>query len=94
MIRPMTPADVAKELRLSAARRLRDALAMLPASRWEHRAEYDAEIEKIKAIVQSEGGALIDQHWNGAIIRMHGIRSTSTSGVAQACRNWLARAEA
>ena len=75
----------------AAARRLHEALALLPVSRWEYPTEYDAEIAKITAIIASEGGAVNDR-WDGAAVRMHGLRATSTSGIAGACRNWITQA--
>lgn len=36
--------------------------------------------------------ATVRQRWDGASISMLGYRATSTSGLAQACRNWIHQA--
>ncbi len=87
MTRAVDPARIQ-----AAAARLRAGLAKLPASRWDHREDYDAGIKAIAQIILDEGGGFHNRY-DGSRVRMHGIASTSTTGLAGACRNWLARAD-
>lgn len=55
-----------------------------------HRHEMDVLARRLK----TEVGASINDRWDGANVRISGIRSTSTSGLAGALKNWLRAADA
>ena len=52
-------------------------------------ARHRHEMDKLRVILQSKLGARIDDRWDGATIKLAGVRSSSTSGLAGALRNWL-----
>ncbi|MES2667427.1 MAG: hypothetical protein V4712_15115 [Pseudomonadota bacterium] len=45
---------------------------------------------RLMDVILSAGGHARND-WNGAAIRLHGFRATSTAGVAAACQNWIAQ---
>lgn len=55
-------------------------------------ARHRHEMDKLRVRLQSRLGARIDDRWDRASIRLAGIRSSSTSGLAGALRNWLTAA--
>lgn len=56
-------------------------------------ARHRHEMDKLRVRLQSKLGARIDDRWDGASVRLAGIRSSSTSGLAGALRNWIRAAE-
>lgn len=50
------------------------------------------ELDRIGNLLANEFGARINDRWDGAAIRMAGIRSSSTMGLGDALRNWLTAA--
>lgn len=58
----------------------------------QHRAHRAAAQELADHLTETYG-ALIRERHDGHVITMKGIRSSSTSGLAQTCRNWIAAAE-
>ncbi|KAB2855960.1 MAG: hypothetical protein F9K43_27590 [Bauldia sp.] len=56
-------------------------------------ARHRHEMDKLRVLLQSRLGARIDDRWDGASVSLAGIRSSSTSGLAGALRNWIRAAE-
>lgn len=52
-----------------------------------------AAMEQCAAQLTARLGARINDRWNGCSVRIAGLSSTSTSGMAGALRNWMAAAE-
>lgn len=51
------------------------------------------EMERIGHHLKSEFGASINDRWDGASVRLAGIRSSSTMGLSGALHNWLRAAD-
>lgn len=90
------PQDELHACRRDRARWLQGQLDRLPAIKGPDfhgtRALHQAAVDDLAARLS----ALPDRprlraEWNGASVRMLGIRSTSTSGLAAALRNWINR---
>jgi hypothetical protein len=45
-------------------------------------------LRDLRRMIEKAGGQ-VRNDWNGAAVRIHGLRATATSGLEQACRNWL-----
>lgn len=56
-------------------------------------ARHRHEMDKLRVLLQSRLGARINDRWDGASVSLAGIRSSSTSGLAGALRNWIRAAE-
>lgn len=56
------------------------------ASEWHARRR--AELERVAKILTETHGAKLNSRWDGAAVKLAGIRSTSTSGLESALRNW------
>ena len=54
-----------------------------------HRTQMEALAKRLTA----QFGARCNDRWDGARVRLHGITSTSTTGIAGALRNWLRAAK-
>lgn len=80
-----TPTDAARAFTSQLGRALQD----LPSFQHD-RPGYDLAIDRIRTMIIAEGGA-IRSDWNSTRLRIHGIAASATSGVAQACRNWIAQ---
>lgn len=52
-------------------------------------ARHRFEMERVKIMLKDGFGASFSDQWDGARVRIAGVRSSSTSGVAGALRNWL-----
>lgn len=92
--------------RLAAARvlapKLEDALNAVPPYRSHLYGEADRDaavayqetralaLRRLVAIIEGWGGT-VEARWDGAVVRIYGLRATSTSGTEGACRNWLAQ---
>ena len=50
----------------------------------------NAAFNKIDDLIEAKGGA-VKCDYRGTSIRLFGIRAASTSGLMQACENWLAQ---
>lgn len=79
------PSDAAIDLAIDLAK----AVADLPSFQHD-RPGYDRAIDAIRATIIAEGGA-IRSDWQGTRLRIHGVTASSTSGAAQACKNWVAQ---
>lgn len=84
------PADLAAARAFVPA--LRAALDRVPPYSFERRLEDEearnVALHNLRLVIDGAGG----QHqnrWDGAAVRIHGLRATSTSGLESACRNWL-----
>ncbi|TPW33226.1 hypothetical protein FJU08_01280 [Martelella alba] len=60
---------------------------------FESQKAHRAAAQQAFAALEAEAGAQTADNWNGAMIRLCGIRSTSTSGVAGALNNWIKAAK-
>ncbi|WP_112312518.1 hypothetical protein [Pseudogemmobacter bohemicus] len=74
---------------------LRKAMANIPfpdAACVEQSIEYTERrtlaLRALKSVIENNGGK-VHEGWDGASIRIFGLRATSTSSLYQACRNWL-----
>jgi len=56
-------------------------------------ARHRHEMDKLRVLLRSKHGAHVNDRWDGATVRLAGIRSSSASGLAGALRNWLRAAE-
>ncbi len=54
-----------------------------------YHARHRFEVDRVARRLEEEVGARFRDRWDGAAVRISGIRSTSTTGVAGALRNWL-----
>lgn len=74
-----------------AARALANALAVamkdMPYPSTD-RAAYDARVSQLRDMIEAKKGRVQD-NWNGARIRVHGISTSSTMGLAGACHNYI-----
>lgn len=50
----------------------------------------DKAFADITAMIEANGGAVNIRH-DATTIRLFGIRASATSGIGQACRNWIAQ---
>lgn len=71
---------------LDCCARLGQLLSNLP-SPYPDRPAYDRALEPVMALIGQEGGSF-SSNWNGTKLRLHGFSASSTSGLAEACRNW------
>lgn len=79
-------AKIPTKAAIDMANRLKAMASSLPSPR-DDTLGYRAGLKEIGALITTEGGGFIDA-WNGATIRLHGFRATSTMGLAGACHNW------
>ena len=42
----------------------------------------------LKALIEGQGG-VVRETWNSTSVQIFGLRATSTSGLVQACQNWI-----
>lgn len=56
-------------------------------------ARHRHEMDKLAVLLRSTLGARIDDRWDRAAVRIAGVRSSSTSGLAGALGNWIRAAE-
>lgn len=52
-------------------------------------ARHHHEMDKLRVLLQSQHGARISSRWDNQSVLIAGIRSSSTSGLAGALRNWM-----
>lgn len=90
----MSPGNADRRQILAAAAELESRLAALPAYSWERQAEYRAAVADLIGELRTrpEAQASIRERWDGAVIKMLGLRASSASGFAAAARNWIAQA--
>lgn len=73
------------------------ALAAFPASPYEGGLRksdaWTAAVTALQKLILIEGGSYRDD-WQGAFVRLWGLKSTSTTGLHGAAKNWLAQARA
>ena len=71
---------------------LKDALDAVPSYSFERRLEQEEArnlaLNNLRLVIDGAGGHS-ENRWDGARVRIHGLRATSTSGLESACRNWL-----
>jgi hypothetical protein len=53
-----------------------------------HEDARNAALYDLKATIEAHGGKVEDR-WDGARVRIFGLRATSTTGLEGACRNWM-----
>lgn len=80
-------AKVPTKAALDCASHLAQKIKALPSS-CDDRPGYDDGIKLLKHQIVSCGGTF-SESWNGAGVRLHGFAASSTSGIADACRNWI-----
>ena len=73
---------------------LGEALDQVPPYSFERRLEDEAKrnlaLDNLRLVIERAGG----QHktrWDGAAVRIHGLRATSTSSLENACLNWMSQ---
>ena len=85
---------------LDAADLVQSELASVPAicsglDYWRFRAEHVAAVDAVLARLAERYPTLRHRNdWNGSAVTLLGLRSSSTSGMASALRNWITRARA
>lgn len=57
-----------------------------------YHARHHAAMKALSVNLARQTGATINDRWDGARVRILGITSSSTTGIAGALRNWLAAA--
>jgi len=58
-----------------------------------YHARHRFEMERIGRQLKADFGMAINDRWDGASVRLAGIRSSSTTGLSGALRNWLRAAD-
>ncbi|RWR32495.1 hypothetical protein D2T31_00490 [Sinirhodobacter populi] len=68
------------------------ALKKVPAYSYANKLETEkarnTALHAVKALIEANGGK-IRNDWQGAAVRIFGLRATSTSGLEAACWNWM-----
>ena len=87
---------------LAAAAKLQRILDRMPQARWVSSAklalldespEWIVGTTKIKNAILDDGGRY-KEDWNGCQVHLWGFKATSTSGLVNAVRNWIAQVRA
>lgn len=75
----------------ACAAKIEALLQRYPSNPWtENKPAWDACRKELQRLILTEGGAFKDD-WQGAQIRLWRFKSTSTTGIEGAARNWIAQ---